>query len=78
LSTPFGVWPIIGHFESAFTNYLPSLLAASQSLSPLSVTIIYNLFPAFATIFIIVSDFKFKMEYFTLSLRGMLEYMENI
>jgi hypothetical protein len=58
---------------------LPPLLAAPPPLSLLAITIIYGLFSASATAIIIVSDFKLKVpEYYTLSLRGMLEYMKNI
>jgi hypothetical protein len=71
LSAPFGVWPIVGPFESAFSSYLQPLLATRQPLSSLAVSTIYGPFLASATTVIIISDFKLKVaEYSTLSLRG--------
>jgi hypothetical protein len=76
LSAHYGVWPVVGPFEFAFTSYLPSSLAACQPLSSSAVSTIYGPFPSSATAVIIISDFKLKVaEYSTLSLRGMLEYI---
>jgi hypothetical protein len=77
LSAHFGVWPVVDPFGSAFTNHLlPPSLAARQPLSSSAVSTIYGPFPASATAIIIISYFKLKVvEYFTLSLRGMLEYI---
>jgi hypothetical protein len=71
LSANYGVWPVVGHFGSTFTNHLPPSLAARQPLSSPAASTIYEPFPASATAVIIVSDFKLKVaKYSTLSLRG--------
>jgi hypothetical protein len=71
LSAHYGVWPVVGHFGSTFTNHLPPSLAARQPLSSPAASTIYKPFPASAIAVIIVSDFKLKVaKYSTLSLRG--------
>jgi hypothetical protein len=71
LSAHYGVWHVVDHFGSTFTNLLPPSLAARQPLSSPTASTIYEPFPASATVVIIVSDFKLKVvEYSTLSLRG--------
>jgi hypothetical protein len=70
-STHYGVWHIVGPFESAFTSHLPSSLAGHQPLSSPAASTIYGPFLASATAIILVSNFKLKVaEYSTLSLRG--------